>query len=116
TGYDELCGKGKQQMPYDEVPIVAARDYSCADSDVALRLRELFLPRLVEQDATALLHDVELPLVGVLAEMEWTGITIDLPWFRSLKTRFEAARLELEKQIHAEAGESFNVNSNPQLR
>lgn len=116
TGYDELCGKGKQQMPYDEVPIVAARDYSCADSDVALRLRELFLPRLAEQDATALLHDVELPLVDVLAEMEWTGITIDLPWFRSLKTRFEAARLELEKQIHAEAGESFNVNSNPQLR
>ncbi|MBX3134409.1 MAG: DNA polymerase I [Gemmatimonadaceae bacterium] len=116
TGYDELCGKGKQQMPYDEVPIVAARDYSCADSDVALRLRELFLPRLAEQDAMALLREVELPLVDVLAEMEWTGITIDVPWFRSLKTRFETARLELEKQIHAEAGETFNVNSNPQLR
>ena len=116
TGYDELCGKGKQQMPYDEVPIVAARDYSCADSDIALRLRELFLPRLAEQDAMALLHEVELPLVDVLAEMEWTGIAIDLPWFRSLKTRFEAARLELEKQIHVEAGETFNVNSNPQLR
>ncbi|MBA3853035.1 MAG: DNA polymerase I [Gemmatimonas sp.] len=116
TGYDELCGKGKQQMPYDEVPIVAARDYSCADSDIALRLRELFVPRLSEQDAVALLRDVELPLVDVLAEMEWTGITIDVPWFRSLKTRFEAARLELEKQIHAEAGETFNVNSNPQLR
>jgi DNA polymerase-1 len=116
TGYDELCGKGKQQMPYDEVPIVAARDYSCADSDIALRLRELFLPRLAEHDAMALLRDIELPLVDVLAEMEWTGITIDVPWFRSLKTRFEAARLDLEKQIHAEAGESFNVNSNPQLR
>ncbi len=116
TGYDELCGKGKQQMPYDEVPIVAARDYSCADSDIALRLRELFLPRLAEHDAMTLLRELELPLVDVLAEMEWTGITIDVPWFRSLKTRFEAARLELEKQIHAEAGESFNVNSNPQLR
>lgn len=116
TGYDELCGKGKQQMPYDEVPIVAARDYSCADSDIALRLRELFVPRLAEHDAEALLRDVELPLVDVLAEMEWTGITIDVPWFRSLKTRFEAARLELEKQIHTEAGEAFNVNSNPQLR
>lgn len=116
TGYDELCGKGKQEMPFDEVPIVAARDYSCADSDVALRLRELFLPRLAEQDAMPLLRDVELPLVDVLAEMEWTGIAIDVPWFRSLKARFEAARLDLEKQIHAEAGESFNVNSNQQLR
>jgi DNA polymerase-1 len=116
TGYDELCGKGKQQMSYDEVPIIAARDYSCADSDVALRLRELFEPRLTEHDADALLRDIELPLVDVLADMEWTGIAIDVPWFRSLKTRFEAARLELEKQIHAEAGETFNVNSNPQLR
>jgi len=116
TGYDELCGKGKQEMPYDEVPIVAARDYSCADSDVALRLYELLAPRLDEQQAAALLHDVELPLVDVLAEMEWTGITIDVPWFHSLKTRFEAARLELERQIHTEAGETFNVNSNQQLR
>ena len=116
TGYDELCGKGKQQMPYDEVPIVAARDYSCADSDVALRLHQLLAPRLEEQQAAALLHDIELPLVNVLAEMEWTGIAIDVPWFRSLKTRFEAARLELERQIHTEAGETFNINSNQQLR
>lgn len=116
TGYDELCGKGKQEMPYDEVPIVAARDYSCADSDVALRLQQLLAPRLEEQQAAALLHEMELPLVAVLAEMEWTGIAIDVPWFHSLKTRFEAARLDLERQIHAEAGESFNVNSNQQLR
>lgn len=116
TGFDELCGKGKQQIAYDEVPIVAARDYSCADSDIALRLRALLEPRLVEQSATALLHNIELPLVSVLAEMEWTGIPIDVPWFHSLKTRFEAARLEIEQQIHTEAGEVFNINSNPQLR
>jgi DNA polymerase I len=116
TGFDELCGKGKHQVPYDEVPIVAARDYSCADSDIALRLRAQLEPRLAEHSATALLRDIELPLVGVLAEMEWTGIPIDIPWFHSLKTRFAAARLEIEQQIHAEAGETFNINSNPQLR
>jgi DNA polymerase I len=116
TGFDELCGKGKQQVPYDEVPITAARDYSCADSDVALRLRAVLEPKLVEQEAVALLRELELPLVDVLAEMEWTGIAIDVPWFHSLKTRFEAARLELERQIHAEAGETFNVASNVQLR
>ena len=116
TGYEELCGKGKQQMPYAEVPIVAARDYSCADGDIALRLRTLFEPKLVEQEVAPLLGNIELPLVGVLADMEWAGITIDVPWFRSLKTRFEAARLELERQIHEEAGETFNIASNPQLR
>ena len=116
TGYDELCGKGKQQIPYDEVPIQAACAYSCADSDLALRLRTLFEPRLTEHAVDALLHDIELPLVRVLAEMEWTGITIDVPWFRSLKTRFESARWEIEQQIHGEAGEEFNIASNPQLR
>ncbi len=116
TGYDELCGKGKQQMPYAEVPIIAARDYSCADGDIALRLRALFEPKLVEHEVAPLLGEIEIPLVGVLAEMEWAGITIDTAWFRSLKTRFEAARLELERQIHEEAGETFNIASNPQLR
>ncbi len=116
TGYDELCGKGKQEIPYDEVPIVAARDYSCADSDIAIRLRAHLEARLAEHQVGALLRDVELPLVDVLAEMEWTGITIDVPWFHSLKARFEAARREVEQQIHAEAGEEFNIASNPQLR
>ncbi len=116
TGYDELCGKGKNEIPYDEVPIAAARDYSCADSDLALRLRTLLEPKLAQHEVGALLRDVELPLVAVLAEMEWTGVTIDLPWFHSLKTRFEAARRDLETQIHTEAGEVFNVASNQQLR
>jgi len=116
TGYDELCGKGKQEIPFDEVPIVAARDYACADADIALRLRGVLEPRLAEHVMGPLLHDIELPLVHVLAEMEWTGITIDVPWFHSLKARFEAARREVETQIHAEAGETFNIASNPQLR
>jgi len=116
TGYDELCGKGKNEVSYDEVPITAARDYSCADSDVALRLRALFEPKLAEHQVGPLLREVELPLVDVLAEMEWTGVTIDIPWFHSLKTRFEGARRELETQIHTEAGESFNIASNQQLR
>ena len=116
TGYDELCGKGRTEIPFDQVPISAAADYSCADSDIAIRLRNVIEPRLTEHSAAALLHDVELPLVEVLAEMEWTGITIDVPWFHSLKTRFEAARRELERQIYAEAGSEFNINSNQQLR
>jgi DNA polymerase-1 len=116
TSYEELCGKGKGELPFDEVPIVCARDYSCADSDVAWRLRALFEPRLSEQHGAKLLREMEVPLIDVLAEMEWTGIAIDVPWFRSLKSRFEAARRDVEQQIHAAAGEEFNIQSNPQLR
>jgi DNA polymerase-1 len=115
TGYDELTGKGKQQLPFDVVPVAQAAEYSCADADYAWRLRELLEPRIADVGATPLLRDVELPLVEVLAQMEWNGIAIDLPWFHSLKTRFARERGEVEKQIYAEAGEEFNINSNKQL-
>ena len=116
TDYTEVCGKGKNAIAFDEVPGDVARDYSCADSDVALQLRALLTPRLAEHELTALLADVELPLVGVLADMEWAGITIDLPWFASLKERFARERGAVELQIYEVAGQEFNINSNPQLR
>ncbi|MBM3908919.1 MAG: DNA polymerase I, partial [Gemmatimonadetes bacterium] len=116
TDYTEICGKGKTAIGFDEVPVDAARDYSCADADVALQLRARFEPRLEEHALTQLLADVELPLVEVLADMEWAGITIDVPWFASLKERFARERGAVEQQIYAVAGEEFNINSNPKLR
>ncbi len=116
TDYTDVCGKGKNAIGFDEVPVDIARDYSCADSDVALQLRTLFMPRLADHQLTALLDDVELPLVGVLADMEWAGITIDLSWFASLKERFARERGVVEQQIYEVAGQEFNINSNPQLR
>ena len=61
------------------------------------------------------MRDVELPLVAVLMEMERTGITIDVPWFHSLKTRFAKERGMAEEAIYETAGQRFNVNSNRQL-
>lgn len=116
TDYTEVCGKGKNAIAFDEVPVEVARDYSCADSDVALQLRALLAPRLAEHALTTLLDDVELPLVGVLADMESAGIAIDLPWFASLKERFARERGAVELQIYEVAGQEFNINSNPQLR
>ena len=63
-----------------------------------------------------LLDGIELPLVSVLADMEWDGMAIDLAWFASLKERFTAERQRVEQLIYASAGETFNINSNPQLR
>jgi len=115
TGYDDLTGKGKSQIPFDEVPISAAADYSCADSDIAWRLRELLETKLAEAQATALLQEIELPLVSVLAQMEWNGIAIDVPWFHSLKSRFARERQAVELRIYEAAGEEFNIASNKQL-
>ena len=116
TSYADLCGKGRSAIPFDECPVEAARDYACEDADMALRLRRIFEPQLESYQLTRLFEGVEIPLVKVLAEMEWTGIAIDLPLFASLKQRFKAGREEVEKQIYQAAGVEFNINSNLQLR
>lgn len=116
TPYTDLCGKGRTAIPFDECPVPAARDYACEDADMALRLRRVFEPQLETYELTKLLDAVEIPLVSVLAEMEWTGIAIDLPLFASLKQRFQTEREAVEKQIYEAAGVEFNINSNPQLR
>ncbi|MFY7949889.1 MAG: DNA polymerase, partial [Gemmatimonas sp.] len=116
TAYEQLCGKGKQQLGFDVVPVDAARDYSCEDVDVTMRLRALLQPQLEQHAMLPLLRDMEVPLVSVLADMEYDGIAIDLAWFESLKTRFAAERARVEQAIYAEAGHEFNINSNPQLR
>jgi DNA polymerase-1 len=116
TTLEQLCGKGKDAIPYDEVPVDCARDYAGEDADVAWRLRAAFEPQLDALHAVELFRDLEMPLIGVLAEMEWTGIAIDLPWFASLKERFARERQRVEQEIYAVAGEEFNINSNIQLR
>ncbi|HSA55253.1 MAG TPA: DNA polymerase I [Gemmatimonadaceae bacterium] len=114
--YEDLCGRGRQQLPFDVVPVEAARDYSCEDADIALRLKSVFETQLAAHDLATLFREIEIPLVEVLADMEQVGVSIDVDWFRSLKARFQREREEVEQEILAAAGENFNINSNQQLR
>ena len=116
TSYSDLCGKGRSAIPFDECPVEAARDYSCEDADMTLQLRSIFEPQLESTATRSLFDNVEIPLVSVLADVEWTGITIDLDWFRSLKDRFRKEREAVERQVYETAGVEFNINSNLQLR
>jgi DNA polymerase-1 len=116
TSYEDLCGKGKQELPYDMIPISCARDYSCEDADVTWQLEQRFRPQLEAQQIYALYRDIEIPLLAVLADLEWAGIEIDIPWFASLKKRFARERLRVEQEIYISADGEFNINSNPQLR
>jgi DNA polymerase-1 len=114
--YADLCGKGKSAIRFDQCAVESARDYSCEDADMSLRMREIFEPQLDSSEVRPLLENIEIPLIHVLAEIEWTGISIDLPWFHSLKDRFRRERQKVEQQIYAAAGTEFNINSNLQLR
>ena len=114
--YADLCGKGRLAIRFDQCSVESARDYSCEDADMSLRMREIFEPQVDSSEVRPLLENVEIPLIHVLAEIEWTGISIDLPWFHSLKDRFRRERQKVEQQIYAAAGTEFNINSNLQLR
>ncbi len=114
--YEELTGKGKAQIPIAEVELDRCCEYACEDADLALQLAEIFAPELQRLKLEPLFHSVEMPLVEVLAEMEWNGIRIDEPFFRALSRRLSTQLQTLEQQIYAEAGVVFNINSNPQLR
>lgn len=116
TSYEQMVGKGRSQLTFDVLGVDAARDYSCEDVDITMRLRAHFEPALVDVGMLELLTTMEVPLIDVLAAMEWEGIAIDLAWFDALKTRFQAEREAVELAIYSEAGEEFNINSNPQLR
>jgi DNA polymerase-1 len=114
--YDALCGKGKAEIPFDQVPIDAVRDYACAEADIPLQLRQVFEPEIEGHGLGRLFSEIEIPLVGVLADMEWAGVAIDTPWFQTLKEQFRRERERVEAEIYDEAGERFNINSNLQLR
>lgn len=116
TSIDTVRGKGKAQVAFAEVALEAARDYACEEVDYTFRLYENFAPRLIEHQLDVLLKDLEIPLLRVLAEMEWNGVAIDLAWFASLKAKFQTGREAVEKRIWLEAGEEFNINSNAKLR
>jgi DNA polymerase-1 len=114
--YQEVVGKGRAERSFAEVPVQEAADYCGADSDYALRLEERLSPTLVDHGLTPLFRDVEVPLIAVLVDMEWEGIAIDAAHFARLTAEMRAELAGLERDIHREAGTTFNLNSTPQLR
>jgi DNA polymerase-1 len=114
--YEEVTGKGRSQIPFAEVQVDRCRDYACEDADIALQLAELFAPQIEQLHLDDLFRRIEIPLVEVLADMEWAGIRIDEAFFEELRVRLATQLAILEQRIHEAAGTTFNINSNPQLR
>ncbi|MBX6362481.1 MAG: DNA polymerase I [Gemmatimonadetes bacterium] len=116
TTYEELCGKGKDEIPFAEVPLERARDYCCEDSDVALRLEAIFRDELEKLGLMELYRTIEMPLLPVLADMEWAGIRIDPGFFAALAKKLTRELGLIQEEIYKVAGTEFNINSTPQLR
>jgi DNA polymerase-1 len=114
--FEDVVGKGKGQVTFDQVEIARARDYSCEDAEVALRLAPILEKRVREDGMGGLLDRVELPLLGVLIELERNGVGIDAGYFESLGREFEKKMSGALKDVFRIAGEEFNPDSPKQLQ
>ncbi len=112
----ELTGKGKSRRSICEIAVADVAAFSCSNARAVLQLRDNFAPRIDAAVARPLLEEIEVPLVGVLADMEWCGIAIDTDRLRDLSRRFNDELKEIEQAVFAAAGTDFNLNSTPQLR
>ena len=120
--FADVAGSGKAAKSLDQIDVEAVTQYAAEDADVALQLTQLLQPRVDAAEMTALLRDVELPLAGVLAAMERTGIRVDPDVLDEQRDRLGARVDELRADIRAAAGltgqaaDGFNIDSTKQLR
>jgi DNA polymerase-1 len=113
--YDEVTGTGKARINFAEVALDKARDYSAEDAEVTLRLHRALKARLITEHRVGVYETIERPLIGVLADMEAAGISVDRDELRRLSNDFAERLVELETRIHKEAGHPFNIGSPAQL-
>jgi DNA polymerase-1 len=115
TSFAEVTGHDKSEDAFCRVALEAAKNYSCEDVYGALKLYQGQSPRLAQAGLLPLLHEVEAPLIPVLAAMEQAGIRVDAGMLQRLSAEF-GQRLEVyEHSIYRAAGEPFNINSPKQL-
>jgi DNA polymerase-1 len=111
----DLSGRGKSQIPFAQVAVPLAARYCGADSTTVLELHRFFAPMLTEMALEGLLRDIEMPLLEVLTDMEWEGISIDLTLFKQLSDELARDLFRLEQEIARVAGTELNLNSPRQL-
>ncbi len=113
--FKEVCGTGKSQISFAEVPLDRATAYAAEDADVALRLWRHLRHRLWQEGGTRVYEMVDRPLVPVVADMERAGIMVDREQLSRLSTTFAQDMARLEAAIHAAAGGPFTIASPKQL-
>ncbi|HVJ82552.1 MAG TPA: DNA polymerase I, partial [Planctomycetia bacterium] len=112
----EKTGRGRPEIRMEQVAIDRIAAYAGEDADVALRLAKVLEPRLEENGLAKLFREIELPLLDVLADMEWDGVKVDPARLSGLGVDFQKRLDELQTDAHRLAGKPFNLDSPVQLR
>ncbi len=111
----DLIGKGRDQLTLDQLDTRRVCEYAGEDADVAWRLKQAFEPKLTAAGLEELFRRTEMPLVEVLAEMEYNGVALDTDVLARMSNALAERLRQLARDIHRHAGHEFNVDSTKQL-
>jgi len=111
----DVIGRGRGQITMDAADVDTVTVYAAEDADIALRLRDVLLPQLEQENLLSLFRDLEMPLMPVLAQMEQRGIRLDVERLREMEQELSKQADALRGRIVGAAGREFNVDSPKQL-
>lgn len=112
----ELIGKkGKSQGNMRDVEIEKVKEYAGEDADITLQLKQVFLPKIKEKEVERVFHEVDNPLVKVLADIEFEGVAIDVPFLQEYSKELDREAKTAEENVYQKAGVRFNLASPKQL-
>ena len=113
---ESLIGKkGKNQLTMRDVPVAQVSEYAGEDADITLQLKEVLHPKVEEESLDRLLNNVEIPLINVLADMEFEGIRVDADFLNNYSKTLTKEIEDLKKKVFDEAGTIFNLDSPKQV-
>jgi DNA polymerase-1 len=117
TKFEEVAGKGKKQLTFNQVSIPVGGLYAAEDADITLRLHQYLWPKISDVDTlTSLFEKIEMPVMQVIDHIERTGVRINSDFLHAQSDALESQINILATQAYELAGEEFNLSSAKQLR
>lgn len=115
--FEEIAGKGKKQLTFNQIDIDTAAPYAAEDADITLQLHQTLSDKLKQEASlNSVFADIEMPLMPVLAKMERNGVLLDTDMLATQSAEITQTLSQLEQKAHLVAGENFNLNSAKQLQ
>ena len=114
--YEDMTGKGVNQISFTQVEVGRAADYSCEDSDMALHVHQALWPQIeAEPGLLRVYRDIEIPTSAILARIERNGVLIDSALLAAQSQQLAERMLALETEAYELAGQPFNLGSPKQI-
>ncbi|MCW5662602.1 MAG: DNA polymerase I [Piscinibacter sp.] len=114
--YEDVCGKGAGQIPFAQVEVARASEYSCEDSEMTLQVHQTLWPQLLEQPGPRHVYEsIEMPSVAVLQRIERHGVLIDAGVLARQSHELAERMIALEREAYELAGQPFNLGSPKQI-